>query len=77
MFEGMCQQKDDNGSCSFKVYRVSGLRNHFILDEVVQHKSISQIWWNDHISRTSTNYLFVGNEVMKDQPILFHKPNKK
>ena len=35
------------------------VRNHLILDEVVHHELIRQIWWNDSISHTSTNYLLV------------------
>jgi hypothetical protein len=34
---------------------VFGLRNHFIQDEVMNHKSIPQIWWDDHIPHISTN----------------------
>ena len=36
--------------------RVFGLRTQSILDEVVHHESITQIWWNDSIPHTSTNY---------------------
>jgi hypothetical protein len=34
---------------------VFGLRNHSIQDKIVSHKSISQIWWDNHISNVSTN----------------------
>lgn len=32
-----------------------GLRNHSIQNEMVHRKSIPQIWWNDFITRVSTN----------------------
>ena len=44
---------------------------------MVHHEFIPQIWWNDSIPRTSINYWLVKNEVMMDQPIPFHSPNKK
>ena len=47
------------------------VRNHLILDEVVHHELIRQIWWNDSISHTSTNYLFVRNRVVMNQLISF------
>jgi len=58
---------------------VFGLRNQTILDEVVHHEFIPQIWWNDSIPHTSTYLLayLVRNEVMMHQSIPFHKPNKK
>jgi hypothetical protein len=31
------------------INRAFGLRNHPILDEVVDHESIPQIWWSDFI----------------------------
>jgi hypothetical protein len=33
-----------------------GLSNHSIQHEVVHHKSIPQIWWDDIIHYISTNY---------------------
>jgi hypothetical protein len=35
---------------------VFSLKNQFILDEVVHHESISQIWWNLFIAHIITNY---------------------
>lgn len=35
---------------------VSGLKNQFILDEVMPRKLIPQIWWNELILRVITNY---------------------
>jgi hypothetical protein len=37
------------------IFRVFDWRNHFIQNVVVQHGSISQIWWNEHIPHISTN----------------------
>jgi hypothetical protein len=39
-----------------KINMVFGLRNHSILDEVVHHELIPQIWWNGSMPRTSINY---------------------
>lgn len=41
---------------------------------------IVKIWWNDSIPCSYTNYYFCprwGREVMVDQSIMFHRPNKK
>jgi hypothetical protein len=53
--------------------RVFDLSNHTIQIKVVHREFISQIWWDDSIHRISTN---LRNEMVMDQLILFHKPNK-
>jgi hypothetical protein len=45
-----------SGSTIVEPLRVFGLRNHSIQNEVAHHESISQIWWDDPITRISTNY---------------------
>jgi len=66
------------------INRVFSLRNHPILDEVVHHESIPQIWWSDFISHLLMLTLIIslwfwGTKWwwIIDQPIPFHKPNKK
>jgi hypothetical protein len=49
---------------------------NFILDEVVYHVFISQIWWNELIQYIVTNYYLMQNKMVMDQIILFYKLNK-
>jgi hypothetical protein len=56
---------------------VFGLNNQSILDEVMHHVFIPQIWWNRLIPHIITNYYTMRNEMAMDELIPIHKLDKK
>jgi hypothetical protein len=53
------------------------LKNQSILNGIVHHEFVPQIWWNKLIPHIITNYEPMGNKMVMDQFIPFYKPNKK
>jgi hypothetical protein len=49
-----------------QIYKVFGLMNHSIQNEVMHHGSIPQIWWDESIPHISTKQLTMRNEVVMD-----------
>jgi hypothetical protein len=53
---------------------VFGLTNQSIIqNEVVHHRFIHQIWWDDRILYVSNELTMRNEAVMMDQLITFHK----
>jgi predicted Mrr-cat superfamily restriction endonuclease len=53
------------------------LKSQSILDEVVHHEFIPQIWCNELIRNIINNYEPMSNEMVMNQLIPFYKSNKK